>query len=375
MKHLLALALVLTACGDNVDTDPLPDPDPIPDPDPVPPPAPGIRFFDFPIAVDVSPDGKIAAFESITLADGAVVQFHDTITGETVPTAVVGDPTRNLATGISNTGAISAMHGEPVEAGLWTEATDWMDLGSPHAVGCGDAEVAGAFDISADGGVVVGMAWNGCSPDAFRWTEATGFVSLQVLGTGFGGNPPTNRATVVSDDGRIAAGFAENVVDRSPAVWKADGTGFLLDPTNVDEPGEVLSIDADGHTVAGQLGNDGFVWTAGTGIVRLARTPNALGGDPMFPNAMSADGSLVFGGVGSAFFAIPEAFVWSFDAGTRSLAEVVTAAGIELPEGMLLNTVLGASADGSVLIGIAMDIEGFPKSFVLRLPATAYAVR
>lgn len=376
MKHLFALALALTACGDNVDTDPLPDPDPIPDPEPEPePPAPGIRFFDFPIAIDISPDGRVAAFETVTLEEGAVVQLYDTVTGEVTPAAAVGDPARNIATGISDTGAISAMHGEPVEAGLWTAATDWTDLGSPHAIGCGDAEVAGAFDVSADGTVVVGMAWNGCSPDAFRWTEATGFVTLQILGTGFNGNPPTNRATVVSDNGKIAAGFAENGVDRSPAVWKADGTGFLLDPSNVDEPGEVLAIDADGHTVAGQLGNDGFVWTAGTGIVRLARTPNALGGDPMFPNAMSGDGSLIFGGVGSAFFGIPEAFVWSFDANTRPLAEIVAAAGIELPEGMLLNSVLGASADGTVLIGIAMDLEGLTKSFVLRVPATAYAVR
>lgn len=203
------------------------------------------------------------------------------------------------------------------------------------------------------------LRWSAAREDRSRWF-----------------NPPTNRATVVSDDGRISAGFAENGnVDRSPAVWKADGTGFLLDPTNVDEPGEVLAIDADGHTVAGQLGNDAFVWTAGTGIVRLARTPNALGGDPMFPNAMSGDGSLIFGGVGSAFFSIPEAFVWSFDLGTRALADVVAAAGIELPEGMVLNTVLGASADGTVLAGVAMDAEGLTKTFVLRVPATAYAVR
>jgi hypothetical protein len=117
------------------------------------------------------------------------------------------------------------------------------------------------------------------------------------------------------------------------------------------------------------------VWTAGTGVVRLARTPNALGGDPMFPNAMSADGSLVFGGVGSAFFGIPEAFVWSFDAGTRSLAEVVIAAGVELPEGTLLNSVMGASADGTVLVGNAMDADGVGQTFVVRLPAGAYAVR
>jgi uncharacterized membrane protein len=380
MKHILfALLLPLAACGDNLDddlTNPDPELPPVEPPVEPEPPAPGIRFFEFPIAIDVSPDGKIAVLEEVTLEAGAVAHFHDTITGDTLPMAEIGDPTRNVATGISNTRALSAMHGTPTQAGVWTEAADWTDLGSPHEVGC-EFDVAGAFDISADGSVVVGLAWNGCTADAFRWTANTGFVPLQVLGTPFNESPPTNRASVISDDGRVSAGFAQNgSVDRSPAVWRADGTGFMLTPDNFDEPGEILSIDADGHTVAGQLGNDGFMWTAGTGVVRLARTPNALPFEPMFPNAMSADGSLIFGGVGSAFFSIPTAFVWSADAGTRALGDLAADVGIELPANLVLSNVSGVSADGTVILGNATDLDtGFAKTYVLRLPADAYAVR
>jgi uncharacterized membrane protein len=312
-------------------------------------------------------------FEDLT-SEAATVYYHDTITGETVEMVDVGDPSRTMATGVSNNGSLSALHDQPVQAGLWSEPTGWTDLGSPHAAGCGSDEISGAFDVSADGSVVVGLAWNGCSPDAFRWTESGGFQSLQLLGTGFGANPPTNRATVVSDDGRIAAGFAQNGnIDRSAAIWNADGTGFMIDPLNHDAPSEVLSISADGHQVAGVIGFDPFLWTPGTGIVTLPRLAISLPGEPMFPNAMSADGSLIFGGVGDAFFSIPTAFVWSPAAGTRALADVMVAAGIELPEGTILNSVLGASADGTVLVGTAMDVDFFSKTFVVRLPPTAYA--
>ena len=73
-----------------------------------------------------------------------------------------------------------------------------------------------------------------------------------------------------------------------------------------------------------------------------------------------------------AGWALPIAFVWTADAGTRALADVVTAAGVTLPEGTWLQSVLAASADGTVLIGTAFDGEGNPKTFVLRVPASAY---
>ncbi|MBK9033147.1 MAG: hypothetical protein IPL61_18065 [Myxococcales bacterium] len=177
---------------------------------------------------------------------------------------------------------------------------------------------------------------------------------------------------MVSDDGRVAAGFAEDdVLDRHAAVWNADGSGFLISGLPADAPSEVLSISADGATIAGSAGNEGFVWTQAGGLVDLVRFDVALPSDPVFANAMSGDGSHVYGGVGSAFFGVPIAFVWTAATGMRPLADVATAAGITIPDGLLLTSVLGASADGTVLIGVASDADFNTRTFVLRLPAGA----
>lgn len=341
-----------------------------------PPPA-GIHFVDMSMPVDLTPDGSLAVIEDITETDGNVY-FYDTITGDLTLKTSVGSPQFDVATGVSAMGRVSALHGDPVQAGLWTEAGGWKDLGNAYPTGC-DVNVSGAFDVSADGKVAVGLIWNGCSPEAFRWTDTGGagtLMPLQVLGTASDGSTtkPSNRATVVSDDGQVAAGFAQNgPIDRSPAVWNADGTGFLLDPTNMDTPAEVLSISADGKMVAGVFGlEDGFIWTKESGMVKLGPLPGGEPGQPVYANAIAAGGQLVFGGVGDAFMTIPTAFVWTQSKGMRALADIATAQGIAIPAGYMLTVVLAASADGSVLLGVAYDDQGMQKTFVLRLPASAY---
>ncbi|MFO0613186.1 MAG: hypothetical protein U0414_11380 [Polyangiaceae bacterium] len=336
-------------------------------------PEPGLVLLDYGLAIDVTPDGRRAVFEDISTLDAKVV-FYDTVTNEASVVTSVGDPTRDFATGVSAGGRVTALYGDPVVAGLFGEAAGWSHVETPYPAGC-DQDLAGAWDVSADGSVVVGMVWNGCFPEAFRWTDSGGtgtFQKLEVLGSPALGstNPPTNRATVVSDDGKVAAGFAQNgAVDRTPAVWKADGTGTLLLPQEMDAPGEVLSIDADGRTAAGIQGNEGFVWNEAAGMMLMTRFDVALPTDPVYPNAMTADGTRVFGGVGDAFFGVPIAFVWSEAEGMHVLSDVAAAAGITMPAGLVLNSVLGASADGTVLIGVAMEMDGTPRTFVLRLPA------
>jgi uncharacterized membrane protein len=335
-------------------------------------PGPGITFYDFFIAVDVTPDGRTAAFESYDSASKAVsLALVDTWTGEARNVATIGDPTRNLATGISSDRRVTAFHGDPSVAGVWSEAGGWLDLPSPYAAGC-DQDVSSAWDVSADGMHSVGMAWNGCAPTAVRW-DGTTIANLQVIGAVSEGvtRAPTNRATVISDDGRVAAGFAEGtLVDRQAALWNPDGSGVLLEETGSDAPSEVLSINADGTVVAGIWGMDGFFWARGTGMVLLRRFENALPSDPVYPNAMTADGTTIFGGVGDAFLSIPTAFRWTAGGGMVPLVDVATAAGITLPEGTILNSVLGASADGHVLVGTAMDADGNTHTYVLRLPPT-----
>lgn len=337
------------------------------------PPAPGLVLREDGLAIDVTPDGKTAVFERFDGLDAKVV-FYDTVTNTSTDETSVGDPTRDFATGVSQTGRVTALYADPVVAGYWSKADGWRTVATPYALGC-DQDLAGAWDVSAAGDVVVGMVWNGCAPEAFLWKDMGGvgtYQKLDVLGSPTPGGmlAPTNRATVVSDDGKVVGGFAQNGnVDRAPARWTADGAGALLAPSVTDTPGEVLSIDATGATLAGILGADGFVWTAAGGMQTLPRLDAALPTDPVYPNAMTADGTRIFGGVGDAFFGVPIAFVWSAADGIRPLADVAKAAGVTIPDGVALETVLGASADGTVLIGVALDAGGAQKTFVLRLPS------
>ena len=338
----------------------------------------GLTLFDYVIAVGVSQDGKTAVFQDITSSTTADAIVYDVESGKVAHTVALGEPSRVLATGISNTGRMTAMQGDPLRASVWTADGEWSDIESPFEKGCGE-DVGSAWSVSADGEVVVGLTWNGCSAEAFRWTDTGGtpvYKKLEVIGEPFEDSTvaPTNRATKVSADGRVAAGFAQlGGIDRSPAIWNEDGEGLLLAPDATDAPGEVLSIDGTGTTVAGNLGGDGFVWTEAGGFKTLERFDLAMPSDPVYPNAMTADGKTVFGGVGDAFFSLPTAFAWTEAGGMRPLSDVVVAAGIEIPEGLWLGNVLGASADGSVLVGTAMEESGMTKTFLLRLPEGTFA--
>lgn len=362
---LLTIAC-LTGCGDDGSTGPAAEP------------APGIRFIPLSQPVDITPDGSIAAIQDGSSFTGDLYFYH-TATGALEFKTRVGDPSRTFASGISAGGAVSALHNEPVEAGFWTSAGEWTDITTPYLNGCG-SDYAGAWDISASGKVVVGLVWNGCNAEAFRWDAGgTGIMTpLERLGESFPGtsSPPANRATVVSDDGTVAAGWAQtSLVDRSPAIWKADGTGTLLTGLAPDAPGEVLSISADGKLVAGTWGGDGFYWTAATGTVNIGKLPDA---DPSFgdafPNAVAASGKLILGGSGNPFFVTPHAFAWTAGGGMRQLDSIAVAHGVTIPEGYLLTNVLGASADGRVVLGTAYGPNFSTVTFVLTLPLSAYGL-
>ena len=87
-----------------------------------------------------------------------------------------------------------------------------------------------------------------------------------------------------------------------------------------------------------------------------------------YPNAIAANGQLVFGGSGN------QAFVWTAGAGTRRLQDIATAAGIEIPQGVVLRMVKAASTDGTIVIGQAINATQRAYSFVLKLPASAYGL-
>jgi len=356
----------LAGCGDESSTGPSAGP------------APGIRFVNLSMPVDLSPNGDIAAIQDGTSGTGDLYFYH-TASGALEFKTRVGDPLRTFASGISANGMVTALHNEPVQAGFWTAASEWTDLATPYLNGCG-ADYAGSWDVSASGRVIVGLVWNGCNAEAFRW-DASGsgiMTPLERLGESFPGssNPPANRATVVSDDGSTAAGWAQtSLVDRSPAIWKADGSGVMLTGFTPDAPGEVLSISADGKVVAGTWADSAFYWTTGTGVVNIGKLPDDAGFvGGTYANAIAAGGKLIFGTDGSPFWTLPRAFVWTAAGGMQQLDSVAVHHGITIPEGYFLTHIQAASTDGTVVLGLAYDANFNQVTFVLTLPVSAYGL-
>jgi len=357
-----------------------------------------IVFFDVgagDLRLDLTSDGKLAMIEDSPTGD---VYLYDTATGALAKqTNVAGDPSTVQATSISGSGnRISALHGaSSIVAGVWDScAASWMDLANTNPAGCmgpPDNESA-AFDLSKDGSVVVGDVWtSSCTVDAMLWTEASSAwtpTALQHLGMA-GGN---NRATVVSDDGTVIGGFAQQpAADRSPAVWTSSGTGQLLDPTG-QVTGEVMAVSPDGKMVAGQWNtvtdagdadNTSFAWTQTGGLVLVGTLPNPQSQDFVWPLAIAANDALILGSAGDPSWANDLngteefAVAWTKAAGMRKLQDIVAAQHITLPAGYDLTGIDAASADGTVILGFATDMNDpnlAQHTFVLRMPVSAYGL-
>jgi len=373
------MLFLVAACGDNhtaaqapdAMTSPMTDASATPDALSIPV---GLTLRDDTYAIDVTADGTTAVFERVDTSTATIV-FYDTVRGVASDRTTLPDPAVDLATGVSNDLRVTAEYDNPVGSGIWSDATSaWLTLPNPHATGC-DVFHGGAFDISGDGKTATGLLYNGCSTEAFRWTDTGGAgttTPLELLGAPTNGSAKSDRGSVISRDGNVIAGFAAHgEADRTPAMWDANDHGTLLDPTNTQTPGEVLAIDADGGVLAGTLGNQAFAWTVADGFITL---PMFDGADPAassFANATSADGALIFGEIGDGFsLTPPTAVIWKRSGATytvTTLADICTAAGISVPTGFGFTNIVGASADGHSIVGTAASDTEF-KTFVLRLP-------
>ncbi len=143
-------------------------------------------------------------------------------------------------------------------AALWTAEDGWQSLGGIAENGC--PNLSTPYELSGDGSVAVGLAWDGCQAHGFRWTAETGMMPLELLANG------GNRASVVSGDGNLIGGFAQGSFDRTPAIWGGNGAGQLLNPPNGDVLGEVHGISDDGTTLLGEWNGKAFRWEEGQGI-------------------------------------------------------------------------------------------------------------
>jgi uncharacterized membrane protein len=252
------------------------------------------------------------------------------------------------------------------EAARWSDVGGWEGLGQlPNGLQC--PSISSGYGISGDGSIVVGLGWDGCIGRAFKWTADAGMVELEALATG------GNRATVISKDGQVAAGFG-GIPARTPAYWNvADGSGHVI---NMEARGEFGAINDDGSVLAGRYIDDsmsgGYLlmcrWTEETGIEIIPSLPDYPGG---YIHDMTRDGTLLVGSSGILIEGLA-AIIWREDLGTVDLRELLLSYGVLAVQNVQLWGALAITEDGRTVVGYAyVPDEEFGllrRAFVATLP-------
>jgi len=209
-----------------------------------------------------------------------------------------------------------------------------------------------AFDVSDDGATVIGRVTNGSMSEAFRWTAATGIVSLDDIAAGAFG---MNDARGVSADGSVAVGRGAGGAGPEASIWDAtngtQGLGYL--PGAPSPPSEAWAVSADGAIVTGNSngvnGREAFLWDATNGMQGLG----LLSGydHSSWATDISADGSKVVGYARGALGSnVREAFLWDATNGLQGLGD--------LEQGDLFSQAFGISADGTTVVGSGTSVLG-----------------
>ena len=269
-----------------------------------------------------------------------------------------------------------------VRAYRWTVAGGYEVLTLP-----GSTAYLGAGAVSFDDSVVVGEDPRGTWPPGFRWTTRQGLKGLplavasaitpdgkMVAGldkwwkttgeTGmfgaFPGQPNRTEAKGLtgSAEAPIAAGDAIKGRDAgglAPHAFRWTPAGGLQD-LGVTSGTESLGIavSGDGAVVVGEATDRAFLWrafrwTATTGMVDIG----TLGGPMSGAFAANRDGSVVVGtSLANDFSDSNRFFRWTPKTGMQDLLPVLQAAGVHNADSWVtLETIVGVSADGTVMVG------------------------
>jgi len=191
-----------------------------------------------------------------------------------------------------------------------------------------------AYDVSADGSVVVGVISTASGQDLFRWS-----ASDVMVRSGRYENP------AVSADGTVVVGsYLTPMFSIEAFRWSRDGTfqglgdlpggQFISRAFDASTDGDV--IVGSGNTGTGQF--EAFRWTEATGMVSLASVPG--GGVESFASAVSDNGAIVVGARGPRFG--EEAFRWTQQTGM---------VGLGFLPGAIESLAHGISPDGAVMVG------------------------
>jgi probable HAF family extracellular repeat protein len=227
-----------------------------------------------------------------------------------------------------------------------------------------DGMASSGYD-SADDGTVVGLSYNAQgNAVAFRWNAATGIAELPRLDA-----DSYARANAISRDGHVVIGWNDTETGYRRAVKWTDGViSELLDAQSL-QVGEALGVNRNGSVIvgtgAGADGKEAWRWTAATGVQPIGIITSGSFFDRAYAFGVSDDGNLIGGASGFGFQR--EAVVWTPSTGMIKLTDFLTARGIAVPQGWLLNSVTAVSGDGRVLGGWGLDPNNAINSFVIEL--------
>ena len=206
-----------------------------------------------------------------------------------------------------------------------------------------------AYDISADGRVVVGQAGGVSGLEACRWVLPSGPESLGPTVGNVGAV-----ADAVSDDGSLLVGSRQTSPQQFlfQAFRFSDAIGLvpLGDLPGGPENSVASGVSSDGSVVVGQssgtLGIQAYRWTQETGMQALGDLP----GGPFASNALgiSGDGTVIIGHGNSA--AGIEGWRWTAATGMVALGD--------LPGGAVESSAEGISRNGRFIVGFGRVPEG-----------------
>jgi probable HAF family extracellular repeat protein len=219
--------------------------------------------------------------------------------------------------------------------------------------------ISRASAISADGTTIVGFGKATSQIarpfEAVRWVLPD--LAIEPLRAPLIDDGLSRQAVAVSSDGRVVAGYTEELnplITSQTFLW-SEGNGF----TPITMPPEIFSshptdISADGKVVVGEglrpsYASEAFRWTSQGGMQFLGTLPT----DPRqrasaIAQSVSADGDVVVGVASSGISS--EAFRWTAATGMIGLGH--------LPGGSGLNSIAyGVSADGSTVVGFSNSEE------------------
>ena len=244
----------------------------------------------------------------------------------------------------------------PTEAYMWTSSGGFSVLGDLPG---GDVE-CWPQGVSADGSVVVGHGSTDAGVETWRWTQATGIVSLGRM------SAHDTAAQGISADGSVIVGYAI-VPYVGDSAWRwTEQSGYV----SIGR-GRAYGVSSDGSTIVGQTSQTAaMIWTESTG-------QQVIGALPGFTYSqfsdVSADGAIA---VGASYISSsnPEAMILDAENGLRSLEEVLTTVcGLDLA-GWELGFTTGISDDGTTIVGIGTDPSGQSQAWMAVTPEPATVV-